>query len=277
MSLSGGWLNEAAGIGTSPNPSMTGFDVMGAALIFMMLCWQIPKLFAAVLGGSPALSGGDLVATATGVVAGAAAVGSFATGAGAAIAGGAATVANAAGSSGAGGASSAITSVNGAMGSAGRTGGGTVPPPGPPSGTSPNGHPRQPSPPTNGPGGSSRPRSAVLSSVGGESLAGSGFEEEHPASGFTTFSVPIAPPARSATNSGNDFPGGPRPSDSGPSILPESRPPGSERASPGAGQTQRVLSGLTGGLRRARSRFGGLPSDAASHATPPRMPIEHDE
>ncbi len=32
MSLSGGWLTEAAGIGTSPNPSMTGFDVMGAAL-----------------------------------------------------------------------------------------------------------------------------------------------------------------------------------------------------------------------------------------------------
>jgi type IV secretion system protein TrbL len=63
MSLSGGWLNEAVGIGTSPNPSMTGFDVMGASLIFMMLCWQVPKLFAGVLGGSPALSGGDLVST----------------------------------------------------------------------------------------------------------------------------------------------------------------------------------------------------------------------
>jgi type IV secretion system protein TrbL len=80
MSLSGGWLNEAEGIGTSPNPGMTGFDVMGAALIFMMLCWQIPKLFAAVLGGSPALSGGDLVATATGVLAGAATVASFGAG-----------------------------------------------------------------------------------------------------------------------------------------------------------------------------------------------------
>lgn len=75
LNLSNGWLDEAVGIGTSPNPSMTGFDVMGAALIFMMLCWQVPKLFAAVLGGSPALSGGDLVSTGTAVVGGAAAVG----------------------------------------------------------------------------------------------------------------------------------------------------------------------------------------------------------
>ena len=42
---------------------MTAFDVMGGSLIFMMCCWQIPKLFAAVIGGSPALTGGDLVAT----------------------------------------------------------------------------------------------------------------------------------------------------------------------------------------------------------------------
>ena len=34
--------------------------MMGAALIFLMLCWQIPKLFSAVLGGAPALTGGDL-------------------------------------------------------------------------------------------------------------------------------------------------------------------------------------------------------------------------
>ena len=90
MNLSGGWLDEAVGIGTSPNPSMTGFDVMGAALIFMMLCWQVPKLFAAVLGGSPALSGGDLVSTGTAVVAGAATVASLGAGAIAAAAGGAA-------------------------------------------------------------------------------------------------------------------------------------------------------------------------------------------
>ena len=277
MNLSVDWMIDAQKVSLSLNPAMSAFEIMGAALIFLMLCWQIPKLFSAVLGGAPALSGGDLVATATGVVAGAAAVSSFATGAGAAIAGGAASVANAAGSSGARGASSAITSANGAMGSSGRTASGTVPPPTPPTGPSANGHPRQPAPPTNGPGGSSRTRSAVLSSVGGESLAGSGFEEERPTSGFTTLSVPITPSARAATNSGDGSPRVPQPAGSGPSVSPAPRPPGIERPSPGAGQTQRVLSGLTGGLRRARSRFGGLPSDAASHATPPRMPIEHDE
>ncbi len=61
--LSIGWLNEAQGIATSARPAMTAFDVMGAALIFMMCCWQIPKLFAAVIGGSPALTGGDFIAT----------------------------------------------------------------------------------------------------------------------------------------------------------------------------------------------------------------------
>ena len=63
LGLGNGWLAEAQGVGTSAHPSMTAFDVMGAALIFMMLCWQIPKLFAAVLGGAPALTGGDLIST----------------------------------------------------------------------------------------------------------------------------------------------------------------------------------------------------------------------
>ena len=49
---------------------MGAFDIMGAAVIFMMLCWQIPKLFSAVLGGAPALTGGDLLSTGTGLVAG---------------------------------------------------------------------------------------------------------------------------------------------------------------------------------------------------------------
>jgi type IV secretion system protein TrbL len=278
MNLSVDWMTDAQKVSLSLNPAMSAFEIMGAALIFLMLCWQIPKLFSAVLGGAPALSGGDLVATATGVVAGAAAVSSFATGAGAAIAGGAASVAHAAGRNGAGGVSSAVTSVNGAMGTAGRTGGGTVPPPpSPPSGPSPNGHPRQPGPPTSGSGGSSRTRSAVLSSVGGESLASSGFEGERPASGFTTFSVPITPRARAEANSGDDSPRDQQPAGSGPPISLAPRPPSSETPSPGTGQTRRALSGLTSRLKNVRSRFGGLPSDSASHATPPRMPVEHDE
>ena len=90
--LSLGWLNEAQGIATSARPVMTAFDVMGGALIFMMCCWQIPKLFAAVIGGSPALTGGDLIATAAvlgsaAFAAGGAAVSTLAGAGGAAAAG----------------------------------------------------------------------------------------------------------------------------------------------------------------------------------------------
>jgi type IV secretion system protein TrbL len=88
LGLGNGWLAEAQGVGTSAHPSMTAFDVMGAALIFMMLCWQIPKLFAAVLGGSPALTGGDLISSSAFVAGSAVAVGSMATaGIGSAVAG----------------------------------------------------------------------------------------------------------------------------------------------------------------------------------------------
>ena len=75
-------------IATSARPVMTAFDVMGGSLIFMMCCWQIPKLFAAVIGGSPALTGGDLVATAAVVGGAALAVGGAAVAGAGALAGG---------------------------------------------------------------------------------------------------------------------------------------------------------------------------------------------
>ena len=88
VGLGVGWLTEAQGVGTSRNPAMTAFDVMCAAIIFMMLCWQIPKLFGAVLGGSPALTGGDLVGTGAALLGGAVAVSAAAVGAGGVLAGG---------------------------------------------------------------------------------------------------------------------------------------------------------------------------------------------
>ena len=101
--LSIGWLNEAQGIATSARPAMTAFDVMGGALIFMMCCWQIPKLFAAVIGGSPALTGGDLIAT-TAVLGGAAfaAGGAAITGVSALVAGGSAAAGTGTAASGGG-------------------------------------------------------------------------------------------------------------------------------------------------------------------------------
>jgi len=353
LNLSGGWLDEAKGIGTSPNPSMTGFDVMGAALIFMMLCWQVPKLFAAVLGGSPALSGGDLVSTGTAVVAGAATVASLGAGAVAAAAGGAAAVSGAAaggGGAAGGGASSSVAGVGGGVGAAGRAGGGSVPPPSsPPPSPSSNGVPKQPSPPssgsvngsipvtsgssstnaggnssTNGGGGyhspsngtsssgsngttstTSPPTRSALSSVGGDSLAGSGFESERPAAGFTPSSIPAgvrsgnqgrvgpvppnnggtAPDDQGATSSessggSSEIPSGASPVSEVQSVnsasTGKSAAPGDRLAS-GARRTQRTFSSAADRLRGVRRQWGGLPSDAAPHTPPPRMPIDHGE
>src|SRR5580704_8842642 len=70
-------MTDAQNIATNASPAMSALEIMGASIIFMMLCWQIPKLFAAVLGGSPALSGGDLVSSGAFVAGGAMAVGSI--------------------------------------------------------------------------------------------------------------------------------------------------------------------------------------------------------
>jgi type IV secretion system protein TrbL len=145
------WVAEAQGAATSASPEMVALDVMAAALMYMMLCWQIPKLFSAVLGGSPALSGGDLIAAGSSLVVGAAAVGAAASGGAGLLAGGAGAfrgVGGAAASTG-GGPALSVGSV-GDTGSAG-PGGGSVPPPGSSgsgqgSGSGPDNH-RQPEPP----------------------------------------------------------------------------------------------------------------------------------
>jgi type IV secretion system protein TrbL len=64
MVLSNGWLVVAVNVPGAPSPSMSALDIMGAALIFMAVCWQAPKLIAGVIGGSPALSGGDVISAA---------------------------------------------------------------------------------------------------------------------------------------------------------------------------------------------------------------------
>src|SRR5580658_5173305 len=120
LGLSNGWLNEAQVISASARPVMTAFDVMGGSLIFMMCCWQIPKLFAAVIGGSPALTGGDLVATAAVVGGAALAVGGAAVaGAGALMGGGGSAAAGTGSAASAGGAGSSTTTAIANVGSVG--------------------------------------------------------------------------------------------------------------------------------------------------------------
>lgn len=371
------WETAATTISASPSPMMGAFDIMGAAVIFMMLCWQIPKLFSAVLGGAPALTGGDLMSTATGLVAGAAAVGSLAAGGVAVTARGAAAISGvgaAAGAGGSGAGSSAAGVGVAGRGSGGAAGGGVVPPPlSPSSGPSGNGGPKQPNPPsrsggsggasadvagvssTSSTGGSSAVRNgssrykgangngtanlssiaSALSSVGGDHLTCSGFESERPAGGFTPTSAPIfstttarpsfasdvvmssadsastvSPPARSTVaehpssgfNTGapegncsasvSSGPGQAGPG-SNPGVVSDVRSVASSPASaqppqsPAAGRRERIgsaarradraLSQAAGRLRGLRNQLGGLPSDAAPHTPPPRMPIDHHD
>jgi type IV secretion system protein TrbL len=73
MNVSLGWVPQAEAIATSTQPATDALSLMGASLIFAALCWHIPKLLAGVLGGSPSLSGGDVIST-VGTMLGAAAL-----------------------------------------------------------------------------------------------------------------------------------------------------------------------------------------------------------
>jgi type IV secretion system protein TrbL len=293
--LSLGWLNEAQGISTSARPAMTAFDVMGGALIFMMCCWQIPKLFAAVIGGSPALTGGDLIAT-TAVVGGAAlAAGRVAVAGVTALAGvGAGAAAGAGSAGGTGGTGSrtttAVASV-GAVGANSSAGDSVSPPSSLSSSFAGVSERRQPDPPSSG----LRPSiSSALSSIGGESLEGSGFETERPQRGFAHMSVtaseqtsaagPSASPLAVRGGTSGDGAGvAPSnltsPDSSG--IVPDVAPVGS--AGPASPQQpppairQNPLTRAVDQVRGLRRRLRSLPSDAAPHATPPRIPIDHEE
>ena len=85
MALSAGWLNAAVNVPNTPSPSMSALDIVGAALIFMAVCWQAPKLISSVIGGSPALTGGDLISTVTTLVSAAYFASSVATAGGRAV------------------------------------------------------------------------------------------------------------------------------------------------------------------------------------------------
>jgi type IV secretion system protein TrbL len=156
--LGNAWVAEAQGASTSASPEMVALDVMAAALMYMMLCWQIPKLFSAVLGGSPALAGGDFIAGVTSLIVGGGAIAGLAAGGAGVAAGGAGVAAGGArafggvGAAASAGTGSALSvSSAGDMGSAG-FGGGSVPPPSGPSGSGQGsgfGSPRQPEPPGN--------------------------------------------------------------------------------------------------------------------------------
>jgi type IV secretion system protein TrbL len=64
MNLSNGWLAAAAQVPNSVTPAISAGDIVAACVIFMALCWMSPKLISAVIGGSPAFTGSDLLSPA---------------------------------------------------------------------------------------------------------------------------------------------------------------------------------------------------------------------
>jgi hypothetical protein len=93
--------------------------------------------------------------------------------------------------------------------------------------------------------------------LGGEPLAGSGFETEAPSRGFQ--------PNGAADESISSQQATP------PSETANSSVPSSDTSGNGGNGTPRRR------IPKIRRRFPALPSDAAPHATPPRMPIDHEE
>jgi hypothetical protein len=227
------------------------------------------------------LTGGDLIATTAVLGSAAFAAGSAAVSGVTALAsvGGAAAVGGGSASSAGGTGSvtrSAIASV-GSHGAGWSAGGSSV---SPPSYASPASGParRQPDPPLSS---SSRSISSTLPSVGGEPLEGSGFEGQTAQRGFAPMSVTGMDEVSTS--------GAPPSSETAPPSLgtPGSSGSMADIASTGSGrsanpqpppsQGSTVSRAVDQVLRGMRLRFLSLPSDAAPHNTPPRIPIDHEE
>jgi len=124
LALTNGWVAAARAIPASAEPAVDALDIAASAVLLLMICWNVPKFTAAILGGSPAFTGGDAVGTVGGLaqgalLAGAAVAGGVALGAKVLAAKGAMSVSQAAGL-GAGGAVGG--SSGGGGGSAGSSG-----------------------------------------------------------------------------------------------------------------------------------------------------------
>lgn len=240
MNLSIGWLDDAENIANAAKPATEAFSIMGGSLIFLALCWQTPKLVAGVMGGSPALTGGDLVSAGATTAAGALAIGAagFTAGGSLAAAGGAAgrgimTVAQAASTTGGPAAGAGMGSAFSVAGH-----GGAV------LKSSAAGAATGPTRADNGTGPKAPSQSSISSNV--------------TASSSDINSKRVAPPR---SPSSNDAKSAPTPNE------------GSGRAS----MLAKGASSLQSARNAVRNIHSQIPSDAAPHAGGPRMNIEHHE
>lgn len=276
LALTRNWVNESQLISASAQPAIDALDIAGSAVLLLMVCWNVPKLAASVLGGAPALTGGDAVSTVGGVaqgalVASAAVAGLVALGAKAAATRGAAVSVSQAAGPGAG-------ASGGWAGGASSFGGGSTGGAGSSGGTS-GSAPRRPGGGNRGGGGgasSSAPNLADLSaSSGGESTP--------------SRSASVSPPQRSNPRSSSDA----SPS-TGSAVSPDAVSAGSpagmgasrEQSDLGAAESRatRVVSASTNaaknlavGTQLTRAAQGAVPPDHAPPATPPNLRMEDSE
>jgi len=143
MALSASWVSAALALANSNTPAMGALDIMGESLIFLALCWFIPKVVAGVLGGAPAFTGGEIIAVGTPIVYGAVyaakSVASLAASGVTALAGGGAVGGEAAGAAASAG-PAGTSGMAAAGGAAGQPG-----PPSPPVTSAGKGQPEPPS------------------------------------------------------------------------------------------------------------------------------------
>jgi type IV secretion system protein TrbL len=259
LTLTNDWVVAARAIPGSAEPAVDALDIAASAVLLLMICWNVPKFTAAILGGTPAFTGGDAVGVVGGLaqgalLAGTAVAGGVALGAKVLAAkGGAMSVSQAAGM-GAGGAGGAA----GSGGSGGFGGGGAA--------------------------GSASGASAPRPSAGGGGAAAA----PTPSNG----GVQVSPPAPSAAasdggsngqqvsapvqqSSPSSSGGGPTKSSAGEAgeAPPSAAPPsaGSEMAGGVSQRTRRVTRGMLTTTAMVRAAQSAIPPDHAPHAAPPPL------
>jgi type IV secretion system protein TrbL len=260
LTLTNGWVVAARAIPGSAEPAVDALDIAASAVLLLMICWNVPKMTAGIVGGTPAFTGGDAVGTVGGLaqgalLAGAAAAGGIALGAKVLAAkGGAMSVGQAAGM-GAGGATGAGGSGGGSAGAAGSTASGPSPRP-----NVGGGGAAAPTAGSNGSGQVSPPATATASA---DSTGG----------GAQVSAPPLASGSSSGPTSGSSDPAA-GPSPSGPNDQPPTVPPPSGRSNQ---RTKRITRGILTTTAMVRTAQTAIPPDHAPPAAPPPLNTRSEE
>ena len=278
LTLTNGWVVAARAIPGSAEPAVDALDIAASAVLLLMVCWNVPKFTAGILGGTPAFTGGDAVGTVGGLaqaalLGGTAVAGGVALGAKVLAAkGGAMSVSQAAGM-GAGGA--AGTGGSGGAGGSGKR------------------RRSQPSrrwtrtetehrrwrrcqlrrPGGNGNGQVSPPAPATSAAEAGTGTSQASAPAPPASAGPTTLAEPAQPGGASAPGAGSSSTG------SSPSSLGERPVPPPGSAAPGrvSQRTRRITRGMLTTTAMVRAAQWAIPPDHAPPAAPPPLNTGSEE